>query len=299
MPDTTETLVIPRVATPAAVMPPATRRRMAVARLEWGEVRRSRWLAFCSGLYAALAALFFLIGARESSVLAFTGMGRVLFSLSHALVVLLPLLALSGTGLVVNRGRREGGLELLFSHPVTRDDYFVAVTVVRCGTLLAPLVVLMPALALLGRLMFGQPVPWAFLVRALVVSAALLWSFAGIGLAISVGVSDSGRAAMYVLLVWVVSVALLDIGVLGVLLQWRTPAVVVFVLAGLNPVEMARLALLSGADSTLGTLGPVGFFLTDRLGSGLLFVMGVLWPLVVGTVAWWLARRAFRRGDVV
>jgi len=271
----------------------------ALARLEMGEVLRSRWLIFCAGLYAALAGLFLLVGLRESGVLGFTGMARVLLSLSHALVLLLPLLALTGTGLIVNRARRDGTLELLFSHPVTAGDYFAAVTLVRYAALVVPLLVFMPGLALLGRAVFGHAVPWVFLFRALSVSAALLWSFVGVGLAISVLVVEPAKAMMYLLLVWVLAVAFLDFGLVGLMLQWRLPPVAVFVLAGVNPVETARLALLSGAEPTLGTLGPVGFYLADRLGGRLLFTAGVIWPVAVGTVAWLVAGYRLRTRDLV
>ena len=271
----------------------------ALARLEMGDVLRSRWLWLCGGLYAALAGLFLLVGMRESAVVGFTGMDRVLLSLSHALLLLLPLLALSGTGLVVNRAREDGTLELLFSHPVTRRDYYAAVTLVRVGTLLLPLLVLLPGLALAGRLAFGQAVPWGFLARDLAVSAALLWSFAGVGLALSVSVRDPARALIGLLLAWALGVGLLDFALIGVMLQWHLPAAAVFGLAVLNPVETARVALLATGEPSLGTLGPVGYFLAERLGTTRLFVLGVGWPFVVGSVAWILGRRAFRAGDVV
>jgi ABC-type transport system involved in multi-copper enzyme maturation permease subunit len=270
-----------------------------LARLELKEVLRSRWLFFCVGVYAALAGLFLLIGLRESAVLGFTGMERVLLSLSHALVVLLPLMALTGTGLVVNRARQDGTMEVLFSHPVERRDYLGAVTLVRYGTLVVPLIVLMPGLALVGRLAFGEEVPWAFIARALPISAALLWSFAGVGLAVSVHVFEPAKAIIYLLVAWLLGVALLDFALVGAMLRWRLPTVAVFALAGLNPVEAARLALLSGADPSLEALGPVGYFLAERLGSGVLFAFGVLWPLVLGTVAWLVARRKLRNADLI
>lgn len=284
---------------PGGTLPGRWARLAALARLELGEVLRSRWLLFCGGLYAALAALFILVGLRESGVMGFTGMSRVLLSLSHALVVLLPLLALTGTGQVVSRARRDGTLELLFSQPVTRADYFGALTLVRYGALFVPLLVLMPALAVVGSVVFGQAVPWAFLARALAVSAALLWAFTGIGLAISTQVSEPDRAMMYLLLAWVLGVALLDFGLVGLMLQWKLPAAAVFALAGLNPVETARLALLSGAEPSLGTLGPVGFWMSGSLGSTWLFIAGVLWPLLVGSAGWWMGRRRLSRGDLV
>lgn len=280
-------------------LPGSAGRTWALARLELGDVLRSRWLVFCGALYVTLAALFILVGMRESAVMGFTGMPRVLISLGHTLVVILPLLALTGSGLVVTRARRDGSLELLFSHPIGRDDYFGAVTLVRYGVLVAPLLVLMPGLAAVSAFAFGQPVPWELLGRALLVAAALLWSFTGIGLAISTRVCEPDRALMYLLLAWVLGVALLDFGLVGLMLQWRLPAVAVFALAAVNPVEAARLALLAGADPSLGTLGPVGFWLSGHLGPGWLVAMGVLWPALLGTGAWAMARRYLRRSDLI
>jgi ABC-2 type transport system permease protein len=270
----------------------------ALARLELADVRGSRWLAVCAGLYAVLAASFVLIGLRESEVVGFTGMTRVLGSLAHALVVLLPLLALAGTGLVVNRAREGGALELLLSHPFTRGEYIVAVTLVRFGALLVPLLVLLPGLALAGGVA-DRTLPWAFLVRTLAVSATLIWAFVGIGLAISTAVREPARAIVYVLAAWALGVALLDFGLIGAMLQWRLRPEAVFALAALNPVESARLALLAGADGSLETLGPVGVFLVRQVGAGGLFAAGVIWPAAVGTLAWLLAWRRLNRMDVV
>ena len=147
-----------------------TREVAAIARLELSEVLRSRWMVFCLGVYAVLGFVFVLVGMRESSVMEFTGTNRVLLSFSHALVLLLPLLGLTATGQVVNRAREEGALELLFSHPVGRGSYFLAVSLVRFLILVVPLVVLLPGIALWGWIAFGDPVPWSFLMRAIATS---------------------------------------------------------------------------------------------------------------------------------
>ena len=99
----------------------------AVARLDLGEVLRSRWLVLCLVLYALLGGVFVLVGLRESNVLGFTGVGRVLFSLCHALVLFLPLLALLASVQAVNRARDDGSLELFLSHPIGRGAYLAGV----------------------------------------------------------------------------------------------------------------------------------------------------------------------------
>ena len=271
----------------------------AVARLEWAEVIRSRWLLVCIGVYAGLAALFVLVGLRESSVLGFTGLGRTLFSLSHALLLLLPLVALTATGQVVNRARDDGGLELLLSHPLRRSRYLAAVTATRFLGLALPLVVTLVAIGALGRLVAGQAVPWTFLARACALCTALLWAFSALGIAISVAVRSPARAMTYVVLAWAAAVALLDFGLIGLLLAWRLDPVAVFSLAVLNPVECVRVALLVAAEPDLATLGPVGFFLSTRLGPDALLALGLGWPLCFGALAWSAALRSFRRGDLV
>ncbi len=271
----------------------------AVARLDYAEVLRSRWMIFCGAVYAVLAALFVLVGLRESSMLGFTGMGRVVLSMTHALLLVLPLLALTATGQVVNRAREDGSLELLFSHPVRRGAYFLGVSLVRYGVLVVPLVVLMIGMGLLGVLVFGQEVPWGFVFRALGISAALLFAFVGIGMAVSTLVRSQARAVIWILLLWAAGVALVDFALIGMMLQWQLNPQAVFILAALNPVQSARMALLSSVSIELSALGPVGFYLANRVGGSALLALGVVWPLVVGAVAWLLAVRSFRRADLV
>jgi len=273
------------------------RQVLAVARLDLAEVLRSRWLAVCALVYAALAGVLVLVGLRESNLLGFTGMGRVLLAFSHALVLILPLLALAATGQVVSRARDEGTLELLLSQPIRRSAWLAGVTIVRYAALLVPLVVLVVAMGIYGQAR-GQTIPWGFVWRVIVISAALLWAFVGVGVAISVVVRNQARAITYVILVWALAVALIDVGLIGMMLRWRLEPHAVFALAALNPVQDARLALLADLEPDLSTLGPVGFYLSTKIGQGNLFLLGVAWPAVVGTVAWVLGLWTFRRGDV-
>ncbi len=272
---------------------------VAVIRLDLGEVRRSRWLLLCLGIYAALILLFVLVGLRESSVLGFTGLGRVLFSLCHALVLVLPLLGLLGAGGSIARAREDGSLELWLTQPIGRPVYLAGVTAVRFGVLALPLLAMLALLAAWARWGVGQAVPWGFLLRTAAVSTALLWAFVALGVATSVWVRGGSKATTYVLLFWALAVALLDVALIGVMLQWQLPARALIALALANPVQSARLALLSAADPELAVLGPVGFYAATRLGRDALLALGVGWPLLFGAGSWWLALEGFRRRDAV
>lgn len=271
----------------------------AVARLDLADVRRSRWLVLCVFVYALLGVGFVLIGMRESSVLGFSGMGRTLLSMIHALLLLLPLLALTATGQVINRARDDGTLELVFSHPVRRGVYFAAVTITRYLVLVVPLVLVLLVMALVGQLSFGEGIQWAFLFQSIAISASLLAAFVGLGLMVSTFVRSQARAIIWLLVLWAAGVALLDFGLIGLMLQWRLNAQTVFLIAALNPVQAARMALLSGASSELSALGPVGFYLSNKVGAGALLALGLVWPTVVGALAWLVALRSFRRADIV
>ena len=275
------------------------RQVLVAARLDFAEVVRSRWLLFCAGAYLLLAVIFVLVGLRESTVLGFTGVGRVLLSMCNALLLLLPLLALTVFAPVIGRARDDGTLELLFSQPLRRSAWFVGVSLTRYAVLVVPLVVLMVGLGLYGQLVRGQAVPWPFVIRSLLIAAALLAAFSGIGVLISTLVRNPARVTTYIILAWALGVALLDFGLIGVMLRWRIDAHAVFTLAALNPVQDARMALLSGLEPDLPTLGPVGFYLAHRFGANALFLLGIAWPVAVGVGAWTGACIAFRRGDLV
>ena len=270
-----------------------------VARLDFAEVMRSRWLVFSLVVHAVLATMFVLVGLRESGVVGFTGMGRALMSWSHALLFLLPLLALSATAQVVNQARDDGSLELLLANPISRTGYFLGTSLVRAIALCAPLLVTMPLAALVGAAAFGQDVPWDFLLRGIGVSTALLLCFTAFGLCISVLVRNQQKALVLTILAWVAGIALIDFALVGVMLQWELPPSAVFALAVLNPVQCARLALLSAAQPELSTFGPVGFFLANKVGSTGLLLLGLGWPLLLGLTAWTWSLGSFRRRDLV
>ena len=277
----------------------AWRQVRAVARLDLAEVLRSRWLFATLGGYALLAAVFVAVGQQEAPLFGFTGAARVLFSLGHALIVLLPLVALTATAPAIGRARDDGSLELLFGQPLGRGAYLAAITLVRTAAVIAPVALLYVGVAAWGAIAHGQAIPWAYLARSLAVAAALAWAFVGIGLYVSVTVRHPVRMLTAVVVIWAAAVALLDAALIGVLLRWRVEPHVVFGLAAANPVEDARLALLSGVDHDLSTLGPVGFYLAQRTSDAALYALGLIGPLVWGTVAWLGAFRHFRRTDLV
>jgi ABC-2 type transport system permease protein len=268
-------------------------------RLELADALRSRWFGFVCAIYAGVFAVFVWLGLRESSVLGFTGVSRVLLNVANAIVVVVPLLALVSTSQSVVRARTGGTFELLLTQPCRRRDWFHGLVASRLTILLAPLIAAV-AVAVIFGLAFdgGDPALSPMALRSLGIAAALVWAFVGAGVYLSTVARTIDRAVVYALALWLLVAALHDFALIGTLLQLRVPPRLVFGLAASNPVEAARIALLAGADPDLSVLGPVGFWLAHTLGAGRALAVGILWPALLGTSMLALAARRLERIDL-
>jgi ABC-2 type transport system permease protein len=278
--------------------PVASSARAALFRLEVADALRSRWVIFTAVAYALVFGAFVWLGLRESSVLGFTGLSRVVLNASNAVVIVLPLVSLVATHQSVVRARSTGFFELLLAQPVRRDDWLAATVAARLLVIVGPLVVLLLATLVVGVLS-GERALAPLVARCLLVVTSLSVGFVGVGVLVSSAARSTERATVYALVAWLGAAVLHDFGLIGVLLRWRLSPPAVFALAALNPVESSRIAILSGIDPELSVLGPVGFWLANTLGSQWGLAVGVVWPALVGAVALFVARLNLRRRDLV
>lgn len=268
----------------------------AFFRLELADALRSRWLAFTATVYVVVFGTFVWLGLRESSVLGFTGLSRVVLNVSNAIVIVLPLVSLIATSQTIVRARTTGFFELMLAQPCKRSDWFRALLASRVAIIVGPLVVLLLGTLALGG--GGDETLAPLVARSVLVMVALVWAFVGVGLLVSASARTPERATVYALVVWLVGSALHDFALIGLLLKVRLSPEVVFALAALNPVEAARLAILSGIDPDLSVLGPVGFWLSNTLGPRWTFAIGVAWPASLGAVCSWAAVRRLGKSDL-
>jgi ABC-2 type transport system permease protein len=269
-------------------------------RLEMADAMRSRWMAFTAAVYVSVFGLFVWLGLRESSVLGFTGVSRVILNVSNAVVLAVPLVALVATSQTVVRARQSGFFELMLSQPVRRADWFAGVVTSRFVVVVGPLLLLLLVALVVGSSSGPHDAALVPIVlRSLAVTSALAWAFIGIGFWISVGARTPERATVLALVAWVGASALHDFALIGALLRFKVTPAVVFALAAANPVEAARIAILGAVDPELSVLGPVGFWLANTLGSSLTLLVGVGWPLLVGSVSLFAAQRRLAKTDLV
>jgi len=276
----------------------AAQPRRAFVRLLLADAIRSRWVAFTACTYALVFGAFIWLGLRESSVLGFTGISRVVLNLANAVALVLPLVSLVATSQAVVRARSSGFFELFLAQPCRRSDWFVALLGSRLLVIAGPLWLLLAA-ALIAGVLRGETGLAPLIGRAALVSFSLSFAFVGIGLLLSTLARSGERATVYALLAWLTASALHDFALIGVLLRVHMPPQLVFALAALNPVEAARLTLLGSIDPNLAVLGPVGFWLSNQLGPTLLVTLGIGWPLLLGGMCLITCAQLLRRMDLV
>ena len=278
----------------------STERRGTFLRLELAEAMRSRWVLLVGVVYALVFGAFVWLGLRESSVLGFTGMSRIILNVSNAVVIAVPLVALVATSQAVVGARSSGYFELMLTQPTRREDWLVAAVLSRLLVVVGPLALAL-LFAVVVAMLGGQvePTLLPMTLRCLAISTSLAWAFIGIGFWVSAVSRTAERATVLALLVWISSAALHDFALIGVLLEMRVSPVVVFTLAALNPVEAARIATLTVVDPELSVLGPVGFWLANKLGHSAVLLVGIGWPAVVGTFAIHRAKQRMARSDLV
>lgn len=274
-----------------------SRAQRAFFRLELAHALRSRWVSFTGSVYLLVFGAFIWLGLRESSVLGFTGLSRVVLNLCNAVVIVLPLVALVATAQSVVSSRSSGFFELFLSQPCRRTDWFWALLASRVLVIVGPLVLLLVGTSIAGASM-EEPALLGLVTRSLLVSVALTWAFVALGLWLSSVARTPERATVYALLAWFGTTALHDFGLIALLLRFKLVPAVVFGLAASNPAEAGRLAILTGIDPELSVLGPVGFWLATTLGPTLTLLVGIGWPVLLGIGVVFAAIRRLNRADL-
>lgn len=233
--------------------------------------------------------LFFLI-ATEALIWLGGGGARAAASLMDVVLLIVPLVAVMFATLYVYNA--QGFLELLLSQPVSRHDLFAGIW----GGLVIPLA---------GAFLLGTGTPLALSGTAPSVVLALLGSgtaltivFVAAGLLIAAVVSDRIKGLALALGVWLLVTTLFDGAILvaAAVLGSRAAAGAVLGVIALNPIDLARLVLLSQLDAP-ALMGYTDAVAQRLIGgaSGVVAAASLLAAWCIIPTA--LGRRAFGRRD--
>jgi Cu-processing system permease protein len=247
-------------------------------------VARNRWvIGYALVLFAGTELLLRFGGSGD----------RALYSLFNVVLLLLPLVSVMFGVLYVHNAREF--IELLLAQPVDRGDLY--------GGLYAGIV-----LPLAGSFLIGVGVPLVLQggaagyfarVGLLLAMGLLLTSiFTALAVAVAVRFDDRARALGLALLAWLVSALLYDgviLLVTSVFADYPLEAPLL-VMVFLNPVDLARVALLMSFDGS-ALMGYTGAVYQRFFGAGGLvlslavLVLSASVPFLVGR--WWFLRKDF------
>lgn len=260
------------------------------------EARRNRWFLVFAVIFAGMALGLSLLGMSGLGNIGVAGFGRTAASLLNLVMVVVPLMALVvGVTSVVGE-REQGTLHTLLAQPITLDEVllgkFVGLTAALLATVLAGFGLSALVITYYGG--GGQAGAYARLVGFTCLFAVAYLSG---GFLVSTFARKTPTALGVGLFLWLVSVLLSDLGLMGTAVVLELSPRTLLWLSLLNPAQVFKLLVLDGIQGNLETLGPAGVYAADVLG-------GWLRPVLIGILAAWavvplgVALVAFRRRGI-
>lgn len=254
---------------------------LLLTRKELRETLHNRWFLLYSAVFAALAISVSWLSLAGADQYGFAGFNQTAAGLVNLIMLIVPLMALqTGAGTVAGE-RERGTLGQLLSLPVTRAE-------VLAGKFFGQSSALVCALALgfgLSGAVIGANAGGAAGLSsylALVGLAAVLTvGMLSVGLLISVAVRKSSAAVGIAVVAWLALAFASDLGLMGGAVLFRLQAWSLFSLALLNPLEVFKMAVLTGTHASLEVLGPAGQYAVASYGRA-------VWVIYAGTLAAWI-----------
>ncbi|MFP3977431.1 ABC transporter permease [Marinobacter sp. KMM 10035] len=266
-----------------------------IARKELSDSLRNRWLIAIALVFATLAVGIAWFGAAASGQVGYASTPATIASLASLGIFLIPLIALLlAYDAIV--GEEEGGtLLLLMTYPLSRGQLLFGKFLGHGLTLaLATLIgfgVAGVAIALLVEDVAVGALTVAML-RFIISTTLLGWSFIALAYVVSVRVSEKPIAAGLALAIWFFFVLIFDLLLLGTLVASQgelNPELLPWLLL-LNPTDIYRLLnIVTFSDSTqLSGVLSLGSDLP--IGPGGLWLALILWFVIPLAGAWALFR---------
>ncbi|KQW30303.1 MULTISPECIES: ABC transporter permease [Pseudomonas] len=267
-----------------------------MARKEFSDGLRNRWLLAISLLFAVLAIGIAWLGAAASGQLGFTSVPATVASLSSLATFLMPLIALLLAYDAIVGEDESGTLLLLLTYPLGRGQLLLG-KFVGHGLILALATFIGFGCAMLAIALWVDDVQlslllWAF-GRFMVSSTLLGWVFLGLAYVLSSLSAEKSTAAGLALGVWFFFVLVFDLALLALLVLSEgrfSPELLPWLLL-FNPTDVYRLINLSGFDVASSGAAVL------TLGSDLPVSAPLFW-LCLGlwmALPLWLAYRLFNR----
>ena len=272
---------------------------IAIARKEFADGLRNRWLVAITLVFALLAVGIAWFGAAASGQVGFTSIPATIASLASLATFLVPLIALLLAYDAIVGEDEAGTLMLLLTYPLGRGHILLG-KFLGHGLILALAMLIGFGSAALAIALLVEDVELLLLATAFgrfVASSMLLgWVFLALAYVLSSAAKEKSGAAGFALGAWFVFVLVFDLALLGVLVLGQasvSPALLPWLLLA-NPTDLYRLINLGGFDAAGEGLGVLSLGAELPVGEAVLWAVLALWAGLLLAAAW----RVFSRRTV-
>jgi ABC-2 type transport system permease protein len=271
---------------------------LLIAYLDLKESIRANWFIVYSVVFGGLIALFFIAGITESQVMGFSGLSRLLLMYIQVTIVILPIFILVTTVRSISGDRDSHILEYMLSFPISLKQYYWGKVFGRFITVFLPVFMAM-FFAILYGIFKGAEVPWGIFFLYTGLLFAMSSAFLGIAFFVSSIVKSSEMALGISFFVWIFLLAFIDIALISLMMQQRINTELIIGIAMVNPMEIFRVAAISLFDPELTVMGPVAFYILDRMSQKMFVLLSIVYPLALGILFAFFGFRIFSKKDLV
>lgn len=267
-----------------------------LARKEMFEALRNRWFLFYSATFAVLTLSISFLSLAGADQYGFAGFNRTAAGLVNLVMLIVPLMALSAGAASIASERERGTLAPLLAMPVSRTELLLGKFFGISLALVLALTIGFGISAIVIVLQGGSGGALAYLSMA-GLACLLAVGMLSVGLLISALTHKSGTAAGASVVVWLGLAFVSDLGLMGSSVLFRLRLWTLFDAALANPLEVFKMATLSGSQAALSVLGPVGRYADYTFGHA-------LWLVFLGVLIAWIAIplaltcRIFRHSEI-
>jgi ABC-2 type transport system permease protein len=242
--------------------------------------------------------LFFLSGITDSVVMGFSGLSRLLLVFIQITIIILPIFILITTVKSISADRESNILEYMLSFPISLKEYYWGKFLGRFITVFFPVLIAL-LIGIIWGVYKGGNLPWKMIILYTLLILAITITFLGIAFFISTVVKshDIGLAVSFG--VWIVLLGFIDVALIGLMMQNRVADELVLTIAMLNPIEVFRVGAISLFDPELTVFGAVAYYLLDTLGSTLLIVYSIIYPILIGVAFAIFGFIIFKKRDIL
>ncbi len=266
--------------------------------LDISESVRTKWFALYALVFGGLIAVLFIFGLTESRVMGFTGLSRMLVTFIQLTMAILPIFVLLSTVRSLVGDREAGVYEYMLAFPVSLAGWYWGRFSGRFLVVFIPVFAAMAISLVVGLFMGAEEIPWRDFAWYSALLVSLAFCFLGISFLVSALTRSSDVAQSVAFFLWLLMLMFLDLILIGLLIQFQTPAGVVVGLALTNPLEVFRIGAMMLFDPQLILLGPAAYIILDLFGYYGFMAYALLYPLVLGFVLAGIGYWVFKRTDL-